>query len=123
MNNTEVGTIQTWEHTSLTIQNGSKVGRIDAKTNAVVKTSKIEVNNSEVNEIDYTVLGSVSTLGTRLTLKSGAKVGTVKLPKLETTKYTYTITIEEGSTIDKVVYDGVEMTFEEFKASYPDFIK
>ena len=123
MNNTEVGTIQTWEHTSLTIQNGSKIGRIDAKTNAVVKTSKIEVNNSEVNEIDYTVLGSVSALGTRLTLTSGAKVGTVKLPKLETTKYTYTITIEEGSTIDKVVYDGVEMTLEEFKASYPDFIK
>ena len=123
MDNTEVGTIQTWEHTSLTIQNGSKVGRIDAKTNAYVKTSKIEVNNSEVNEIDYTVLGSVSTLGTRLTLTSGATVGTVKLPKLETTKHTYTITIEEGSTIDKVVYDGVEMTFEEFKASYPDFIK
>ena len=124
-NNSEVGRMLTWEHHSTVIQNGSLVDYINYRSNAVNSASGLTIDNSVVTTVDGT-MGTIAAYGTRITLKNNAQVGTLLLPvrtSTSTTKYLYSISIEDGCTIDKVVVGAEEMTLEQFKEKYPSYLK
>lgn len=124
LNGGEYGSIYTWEHLSLTVQKFAKVESIYFCANSYMSTSKLTVDSSEVGVIDCTDYKStIPSLGTRISLKSNSKVGVLKMKKLTATKYSYTIEIDETSTIEKVIIDDVEMTLEVAKATYPAYFK
>ena len=115
----------TWEHHSTVIQNGSLVDYINYRSNAVNSASGLTIDNSVVTTVDGTK-GTIAAYGTRITLKNNAQVGTLLLPvrtSTSTTKYLYSISIEDGCTIDKVVVGAEEMTLEQFKEKYPSYLK
>ena len=122
----EVGKILTWEHLALTINNKSVVDYINCGTNSVSAATKIVIDDAEVKEFDCTrtTTGNLPKYGTKITVTSTGKIGTLKLSSLIAgTSYSYHFTVEEGAVIERVVFDGVEMTWEAFKAAYPQYIK
>lgn len=124
--NSTVGRILTWEHLVLTITDGSYVDYINLGMNAVKTSSCLTVDNAEVEVIDgsTTTNGYLPKYGTRIVLTSTAKVGELRLSKqIDSPQKMYSLTIADGAVVDKVIFDGVEMTLEEFKAAYPQYIK
>lgn len=122
----EIGRILTWEHLVLTINEGAYVDYINCGTNAVSGTSVIKVDNATVKEIDCTrtTTGNLPKYGTRITLTSSAKVGTLRLSKqIDTPNILYQFTVADGATIGEVVFDGDTMSWDDFKALYPQYIK
>ena len=122
----KVGKILTWEHLALTINNKSVVDYINCGTNSVSAKTKIVIDDAEVKEFDCTrtTTGNLPKYGTKITVTSTGKIGTLKLSSLIAgTSYSYHFTVEEGAVIERVVFDGVEMTWEAFKAAYPQYIK
>lgn len=85
INGGEYGSIYMWSHAKATINN-AKVDRIDSAANKEGKTGKL-------------VIGS------------GTTVGVINLTDPD---FTPVLTIEEGATVGKIVYKGVEYTVEEW---------
>jgi len=91
------------------------------KTNTVVNRGKygsmylqaqahVKLYDTEIGEI-YSAAITTSNLG-MLTIGAGTHVGTLHL--IPPGKYPYALTIEEGATVDAIVYKGVTYTQEEW---------
>lgn len=122
----EIGRILTWEHLVLTINEKAYVDYINCGTNAVSANTMITVDDAEIGEIDCTrpTTGNPPKLGTRITLTSTAKVGTLRLSKqVASPSKLYEFIVADGAVVEKVVFDGVEMSWADFKTQYPDYIK
>lgn len=122
----EIGRILTWEHLVLTINEKAYVDYINCGTNAVSAKTMITVDDAEIGEIDCTrpTTGNPPKLGTRITLTSTAKVGTLRLSKqVASPSKLYEFIVADGAVVEKVVFDGVEMSWADFKTQYPDYIK
>lgn len=119
-----VDRIMTWEHSAITLTNSATVEHINWRGNSVKATSILTINGSTVTTIDASV-GTAASYGTRVALTAGAKVGTLILPAFTpaSTTYVYSITVSEDSTLEKVIYNGEEMTYADFAAKYPDYVQ
>ena len=76
---------------------GGKYGKV-----YLANQAHVTVTSGEIDVIDSYAI-STKNLGS-LTIKAGAKVGTINL--YDTGKYKATLTIEDGATVDKIVYNG-----------------
>lgn len=122
----EIGRILTWEHLVLTINEKAYVDYINCGTNAWSANTMITVDDAEIGEIDCTrpTTGNPPKYGTRITLTSTAKVGTLRLSKqVASPSKLYEFIVADGAVVEKVVFDGVEMSWADFKTQYPDYIK
>lgn len=89
---------------SVSTINGGEYGSIYLWSQA-----KVTINNAKIDRIDSAAI-KTSNLG-KLVIGGGTTVGVINL-----TEKTYppTLTIEEGATVGKIVYKGVEYTVEEW---------
>ncbi len=111
INNSIIGSVNVNNHGHLTISGTSTIDKIDA--NALVKGTITINDNSKVallnvNEYNATYAPTVN-------IKAGAIVETLQLNSIAKTNK---ITIEEGATITKIIYKGVEYSsIDDFKNS------
>ncbi|MBQ2767768.1 MAG: hypothetical protein IJF49_06800 [Clostridia bacterium] len=112
------GTTAFAEHSDIT----TDIGCVN-KTNTVVNRGKygsmylqaqahVKLYDTEIGEI-YSAAITTSNLG-MLTIGAGTHVGTLYL--IPPGKYPYALTIEEGATVDAIIYKGVTYTQDEWLA-------
>lgn len=111
INNSEIGTINVWNHAPLTVSGTSTVDKIDALAlvNGVVTIETgATVKSLNVDELNASYAPTVK-------IEAGAVIGTLNLNSITKTNK---ITIDDGATITKIIHKGVEYTsIADFKAS------
>lgn len=111
INNSTIGSIYINNHGHLTITGTSVVDKIDA--NALVNGTVTINDNSKVALLNVNEYSA--TYAPTVKIKAGAIVETLQLNSIAKTNK---ITIEEGATITKIIYKGVEYSsIDDFKNS------
>ena len=112
INDSEIGSIYVKEQGRLIVSGNSVVDKIIGR-NLVHTLSYINIEaNANVGLID--VMKHSATYSPKVHIKSGATVGTLQL---NDSKATY-ITIEDGATVGKIIWNGTEYTsIADFKAA------
>lgn len=101
INNSIIGSINVNNHGHLTISGTSTIDKIDA--NALVKGTITINENSKVALLNVNEYSAA--YAPTVNIKAGAIVETLQLNSIAKTNK---ITIEEGATITKIIYKGVE---------------
>lgn len=80
----------------------------------IAHQGKVTITGAEVDSIDsYAIKNKANTLG-KLVIGEGAHVGTISI--YDFGSYKPALTIEEGATVDKIIYNGVTYTQAEWLA-------
>lgn len=113
-----IGKIRGKEHSDIYIKGDAKVDYIF--TIAIITTDNnlgsLQIEDAQVGHI---VMDPVGKYAPRLNVKSGAKIEKLEfIDDSNSTTYWANVNIEDGATINSVIVNGTEMTFEEFKTNY-----
>lgn len=127
INGGKVGNIYGWEHSKYTFKGGAEIGSITTIALYIAKKDNgVIVEDATVGTLYARGNGSYTskdTYATKIEVKAGATVNTLKFGQLFTNFSR--VTIEEGATVGTVILEGqgtdgadLEMTLDEFKANY-----
>lgn len=115
INGGKIGSIVTWNHISLTLNNAE----VDSILTSAISRKGIVVNEgSKVGLIDLEDVSDGNRVVPKtpiITINSGATVNTLDLRSA--TDYSK-VTIKEGATVKKIITDSKEMTLAEWIAEY-----
>lgn len=112
INGGEVGTIFGWEQAKFTIGGGAKIGKLYTVGVSASNLSYVVVNEATVDHLIFDPTGKYDPC---VTLNTGAVVKTLEFIGVDDWSK---VVINDGAIVEKVVVDEVEMTLEEFIATY-----
>ncbi len=112
INGGQIGSIRGWEHCKMTIQGGAQIGTVDWTGIGVYSERAIIINDAIISNLNIT--STNTRYSPRVTINADAKIDVMTIAT--TQNLLGNIIIDDAATINKVIFDGQEMTLDEFKA-------